>query len=118
MCAYSNCRNEFLVIINGYVEFNPTVRGLRAHFLAAICYHLQLKSPSDQLEGVGESLEWLQGKAESLVESILFPCPSEDPAFLWHSSFLHSAFPYTGMLSSGRMDLRSSLIGSGGSPCS
>ena len=28
MCAYSNCRNEFLVIINGYVEFNPTVRGL------------------------------------------------------------------------------------------
>ena len=29
MCAYSNCRNEFLVIINGYVEFNPTVRGLR-----------------------------------------------------------------------------------------
>ena len=28
MCAYSNCRNEFLVIINSYVEFNPTVRGL------------------------------------------------------------------------------------------
>ena len=25
---YSNCRNEFLVIINGYVEFNPTVRRL------------------------------------------------------------------------------------------
>ena len=29
MCAYGNCRNEFLVIINGYVEFNPTVRGLK-----------------------------------------------------------------------------------------
>ena len=28
VCAYGNCRNEFLVIINGYVEFNPTVRGL------------------------------------------------------------------------------------------
>ena len=28
MCAYSNRRNEFLVIINGYVEFNPTLRGL------------------------------------------------------------------------------------------
>ena len=28
MCVYGNCRNEFLVIINGYVEFNPTVRGL------------------------------------------------------------------------------------------
>ena len=28
MCANSNCRNEFLVIIDGYVEFNPTVRGL------------------------------------------------------------------------------------------
>ena len=31
MCAYSNCRNEFLVIINGYVEFNPTVRGLKGY---------------------------------------------------------------------------------------
>ena len=31
MCAYGNCRNEFLVIINGYIEFNPTVRGLSAY---------------------------------------------------------------------------------------
>ena len=28
MCAYSDCRNEFLVIINSHVEFDPTVRGL------------------------------------------------------------------------------------------
>ena len=71
------------------------LHAFRAHFLAAICYHLQLKSPSDQLEGVGESLEWLQGKAESLVESILFPRPSKYPAFLRYSSFLHTAFLYT-----------------------
>ena len=34
MCVYSNCRNEFLVIINGYVEFNPTVRGLKRRLRA------------------------------------------------------------------------------------
>ena len=36
MCVYGNCRNEFLVMINGYVEFNPTVRGLSVFFLAVL----------------------------------------------------------------------------------
>ena len=66
----------------------------KAHFSAALCTQLKLKSPSDTLDDVGNSLEWLRKKAESLVTTILFPRQSPDPVFFRHSTFLHISVLY------------------------
>ena len=66
----------------------------KAHFLASLCNQLGISSPADEVEDVGDTLEWLQSKATSLVEATLFPHRSSDPVFVRHSSFVHTAFMY------------------------
>ena len=66
MCAFGNCRNEFLVIINGYVEFNPTVRGLSFSLLSKMglgqvrlsCKDKYLLSPSKLAEFLSMIIEF------------------------------------------------------------
>ena len=62
MCAYSNYRNEFLVIINGYVEFNPTVRGLIKHYLGVEFVNKVGESPEKLEIGYfkGNKRIWMQ----------------------------------------------------------
>ena len=67
----------------------------QAHILAAVCTQLGIQSPADEIKDTGDTLEWLEAKAETLVESILFPQHTNDPVFDRHSSFIHTAFLYS-----------------------
>lgn len=54
------------------------------HVLAArICQVLKLQSTDDAIEHV-TTLQWLQEKAESLVEETLYPTKSDDPVYSLH----------------------------------
>ena len=72
----------------------------KGHLIARICTLLHLNSPSDSITHE-KSLEWLESTAKLLVADTLFPVASNDPVYLRHRTFLHSAFMYT--------DLRNSI---------
>ena len=74
------------------------VHAFRAHLMAAILAELNITSASDEIEHT-TSKEWLEKTAEQLVDSLLMPKNSDDPAYIdplyhMHHAFLHHAFLY------------------------
>lgn len=76
-----NVGDEFLVHV------------FKAQGAARICQVLKLQSTEDTIEHV-KTLQWLQEKAESLVEDTLYPTRSDDPVYSLHRTLLHTAFLY------------------------
>ena len=69
------------------------IHAFRAHFMAGICSILKIKSPTEHIEHTG-SLEWLQEKAQTIVQRTIHPVTSIDQVYTKHRSFLHMAFLY------------------------
>ena len=73
------------------------VHSVRAHLVAGNLAKLNITSTSDAIECT-TSKEWLENTAEQLVDSLLMPKTSDDPAYIdpvYHPhAFLHRAFLY------------------------
>ena len=74
------------------------MHAFRAHLVAGILAKLNITSMSDAIEHT-TSKEWLENTAEQLVDSLLMPKNSDDPAYIdpvyhLHHVFLHHAFLY------------------------
>ena len=65
----------------------------RSHLLAAICTYLKIESP-DALVQHEPTLQWLRRTAEAIVSNNLYPEYFEDTVYMFHRSFLHTAFLY------------------------
>ncbi len=91
------------------------MHAFKAHLSARICHLFKVKSRADKIDHPS-SLQWLRGKAESLVGETVYPESSKDPVYGLHRTFLHTAFLYVDLRtqSDGRMARRLSVTGSYG----
>lgn len=69
------------------------MHAFKAHLSARLCHLLKVKVRRRRIDHP-KSLQWLKGRAESLVSETLYPERSEDPVYSLHRSFLHTAFLY------------------------
>ena len=89
------------------------VHAFRAHLTAGILHNFGVKNTCDPIRHT-TSKEWLEETAKKLVNSLLMPQQSDDPAYNLHCAFLHHAFLYVD-LREAKMVFKLSGTGSGGS---
>jgi len=67
----------------------------KAHLIAAICTHLGVSAPTDEVPHTC-SQEWLERTAKGIVERAIMPMSDsvDDPVYSLHQSFLYSGFLY------------------------
>ena len=76
------------------------VHTFKSHLRAAICSIFKVKLPEESIPHEA-NLQWLQGMAEKILPSTLYPVSATDPVYNRHRAFLHLAYLY--------IDLRSAI---------
>ena len=69
------------------------IHAFKAHFIAAICTHLNIPSPAERVPHE-ISPEWLERTAKAIIESRVMPSESDDPVYALHHSLLYAGFLY------------------------